>query len=105
MKKFEITEKFYSSKTLLKMAGGRMHTQHTPHPPWIHPWLHNNKRWPQILRKMLSFSLFSTESQRGQEQLHVLYRSGTALLIKLHHCFINHNGKEHDSENNTTYFS
>ena len=26
-------EKFYSSKTLLKMAGGEMHTQHTPHPP------------------------------------------------------------------------
>ena len=26
-------EKFYSSKALLKMAGGRMHTQHTPHPP------------------------------------------------------------------------
>ena len=26
-------EKFYPSKTLLKMAGGGMHTQHTPHPP------------------------------------------------------------------------
>ena len=26
-------EKFYSSKTLLKMAGGGMHTQHIPHPP------------------------------------------------------------------------
>ena len=24
--------KTYSSKTLLKMAGGGMHTQHTPHP-------------------------------------------------------------------------
>ena len=26
-------ENFYSSKTSLKMAGGGMHTQHTPHPP------------------------------------------------------------------------
>ena len=33
MKRFEIIEKFYSSKTLLKMDGGGMHTQHTPHPP------------------------------------------------------------------------
>ena len=32
MKRFEITEKFYSSKTLWKMAGGGMHTQHIPHP-------------------------------------------------------------------------
>ena len=46
-------EKFYSSKTLLKMAGGGIHTQLTPHPPWIRPWLYNNKRWPQILREML----------------------------------------------------
>ena len=30
MKRFEIMEYFYSSKTLLKMAGGGMHT---PHPP------------------------------------------------------------------------
>ena len=45
-------EKFCSSKTLLKMAGGVIHTQHTPHPPWIRPWLYNNKRWPQILRDM-----------------------------------------------------
>ena len=37
-------EKFYSSKTLLKMAGeGGMHTQHTPHPLWIRPWLYNKK--------------------------------------------------------------
>ena len=35
-------EKFYSSKTLLKMAGDRMHTQHTPQPPGIRPWLYNN---------------------------------------------------------------
>ena len=42
-------EKFYSSKTLLKMAGGRsIHS--IPHiPRWIRPWLHNNNRWPQIL--------------------------------------------------------
>ena len=26
-------EKFCSFKTLLKMAGGGMHTQHTPHSP------------------------------------------------------------------------
>ena len=47
-------EKFYSSKTLLKMAGGGMHTKHTttPPPPWIRLWLYNNKRWPQILREM-----------------------------------------------------
>ena len=45
-------EKFCSSKILLKMAGGGMHTHHTPHSPWIRPWLHNNKRWPQILREM-----------------------------------------------------
>ena len=30
-------EKLYASKTLLKMAGARMRTQHTPHPPWIRP--------------------------------------------------------------------
>ena len=30
-------EKFYSSKTLLKMAGGGMHTQHTPHSPGSAP--------------------------------------------------------------------
>ena len=41
-------QKFYSSKTLLKMSGGVMHTQHTHIPPWIRPWLYNNKRWPQI---------------------------------------------------------
>ena len=29
--------KFYSSKTLLKMAGGGMHTQHTPLPPGSAP--------------------------------------------------------------------
>ena len=33
MRRFEFMEKCYSSKTLLKMAGGGMHTQHTPHPP------------------------------------------------------------------------
>ena len=46
-------EKFYSSKTLLKMAGGGMHNQHTTHThPWIRPWLYNNNRWRQILREM-----------------------------------------------------
>ena len=84
------------------MAGGRMHTQHNPHLPWIRPWLHNNKRWPQTLREMLSFSLFSAEGQRGREQLHILHRSGTALLIKLRHYFINYNGKEQDLGNNAT---
>ena len=33
MKRFEIMEKFYSFQTLLKMASGGMHTQHTPHSP------------------------------------------------------------------------
>ena len=33
MKRFKIMEKFYSYKTLLKMAGEEgMHRQHTPHP-------------------------------------------------------------------------
>ena len=55
MKRFEIMEKFYSSKTLLKVAGGGMHTKHTPQPtPWIRPWLYSNKRWPQILRDVLN---------------------------------------------------
>ena len=45
-------ETSYSSKTRLMMAGGAMHTQHTPHSPWIYPWLYNNKRWPQILKEM-----------------------------------------------------
>ena len=46
-------KKFYSSKTLLKMAGGGMHTQHIPHiSPWIRPWLYNDRRWPQILKEM-----------------------------------------------------
>ena len=35
MKRFEIMGKFYSSKTLLKMAGGGMHTQYTPHPSLV----------------------------------------------------------------------
>ena len=35
MKRFEIIEKLYLSKALLKMAGGGMHS---PHPPWIRPW-------------------------------------------------------------------
>ena len=39
-------EKFYASKTLLKMAGEE--GVHTPHPPWIRHWLYNNKRWPEI---------------------------------------------------------
>ena len=34
MKRFEITENFYSSKALSKMAGGGMHP-----PPWIRPCL------------------------------------------------------------------
>ena len=29
-----------------------------------------------------------------------MYRSGTALLIKLRHCFIKHNGKEQNLGNN-----
>ena len=29
-----------------------------------------------------------------------MYRSGTALLIKLRHCFNKHNGKEQNSGNN-----
>ena len=33
MKRFEIVEKFNSSKTLLKVADAGMHTQHIPHPP------------------------------------------------------------------------
>ena len=37
-KSFEITEKLYTSKTLLKMAGERMYTP-GPHPtPWIRSW-------------------------------------------------------------------
>ena len=35
MKRSEIIEKFYSSKTLLKMAGGGMHTQHTRHSSFL----------------------------------------------------------------------
>ena len=45
-------EKFYSSQTLLKMAGGGMHTQHTPHPSGIRLSLYINKKWPQILREV-----------------------------------------------------
>ena len=52
MKRFEFMEKFYSSKTLLKLAGGGMHTQHTPHPSGIRLSLYNNKKWPQILREV-----------------------------------------------------
>ena len=33
MKRFEIMEKFYSSKALLKIAGGGMHTPYPPLPP------------------------------------------------------------------------
>ena len=35
--RFKIKEKFYSYETLLKMADGGMHTQHTPHPPLLDP--------------------------------------------------------------------
>ena len=35
MKRFETMEKFYSSKILLKMAGGGMHSQHTPTSPLV----------------------------------------------------------------------
>ena len=52
-KRFEIMEKFYSSKTLLKMAGGGNACAAYSTPPWIRPWLYNNKRWPQILRETL----------------------------------------------------
>ena len=46
-------EKFYSSKTVLKMAGGEC-IRSIPHiPPWIRPWLYNNKIWPPILREIL----------------------------------------------------
>ena len=45
-------------------------------------------------------SRFYTEGLRGREQLRVAYRSGTALLIKLRHCFNKHNGKEQNSGNN-----
>ena len=41
IKRFEVIEKFYSSKALLKMAGWGMHTQHTPQPPWVRPWLYS----------------------------------------------------------------
>ena len=38
MKRFEIIEKFCSSKALLKMAGRcGMHAQHIPHPPGSSP--------------------------------------------------------------------
>ena len=37
MKRFEVMEKFCSSKTLLKLAGGGMHTQHISHPPGSAP--------------------------------------------------------------------
>ena len=36
------------SKTLLKMADGGDAYAVYPHPPWIHPWLCNNKIWLQI---------------------------------------------------------
>ena len=43
MKRFEFKEKFYSSKTLLKMAGGGC-MRSKPHiPPGIRLWLYNNK--------------------------------------------------------------
>ena len=58
-------EKFYSFKTMSKMAGGGMHTQHTPHSPWIRPWLYNNKRWPQILKDM--FKIRNTESSERHD--------------------------------------
>ena len=52
MNRFEIMEKFYSYQTLLKMASGEMHTQHTPHPSCIRLSLYINKKWPQILREV-----------------------------------------------------
>ena len=35
-KRFETTEKLYTLKTFLKMAGGKTHTPHLT--PWIRPW-------------------------------------------------------------------
>ena len=58
MKRFEIMEKFYSSKTLLKIAGGGMHTQHILHPPGsIRPWLYNSKKWPQIYERCFKLKI------------------------------------------------
>ena len=37
MKRFEITEKLYLSKALLKMAGEVVHTPHSPPPPGSAP--------------------------------------------------------------------
>ena len=52
MKRFEIMENFYSSKTLLKMAGGDC-IRSIPHfPPEFAPGCIITKKWPQILREM-----------------------------------------------------
>ena len=37
-KRFENTQKLYTSKPLLKMAGGRMDTPGPHSTPWIRPW-------------------------------------------------------------------
>ena len=47
-----------------------------------------------------SFSPFSTEGLRAESSC--MYRSGAALLTKLRHCFIKHNGEEQGSGNNAT---
>ena len=69
-------EKFIHQK-LLKMVGGGMHTQHTPHPLWIRPWLYN-KRWPQILRVM-----FLTRNSEGSLGKIVVRKSKKRFLVKL----------------------
>ena len=48
LKRFKILEKFYSSKTLLKLAGGGMHPPH----PSLDPPLCENAACPKLLRQV-----------------------------------------------------
>ena len=58
LKEFEIMEKFYSSKTLLKLVGGGMHP---PNPPsWICHW----KRF-KIMEKFSSLKTWLIMAGRG----------------------------------------
>ena len=101
-KRFEIMEKLYTSKTVLKMAGGRMRTPHL-NPLAINYRSHQkNLTYFSYFAPLILFFIIKRQSQKGGQwamaqcspqilswaEGSCVYRSGTGLLIKLCHCFI-----------------
>ena len=62
MKRFEIIEKLYLSKALLKMAGGGDASPTSP-PPWIRPWWLHQFLFV-CLHLLMMFKIFGHRSYR-----------------------------------------